>query len=174
MKRKIFYLPVIFIILLNLSCATTSIEAQYKDILREARLGNTDFTFMKLTNYLSSYPDSAHAPEVEFALAEYYYQTQNYRDAIDALTRHIKDYSDSKSRVFAYALLYRLLSEYKLEPQLIAKIKQNLFSNSLLLIFSQSKTKYYKSIFNNTYKIVDYIDKIEIFKNNELFLKITP
>ena len=90
------------------------------------------------------------------------------------LSEYIKDYPDDKTAIFAQALLYKIILEGNQQPQLIEKMKENFFSKSLFLIFSKSKIKSYNSILNNTYEIADYVDKIEIFKNNGLFLKITP
>lgn len=174
MKINTLKFAVAILIFINLSCITSTQDSQYYDALKEAKSGNADFAFMKLNNYLRENPDSIHTQEIRFAIGEYYFQIKDYRDAIYKLTDYIKDYPKDESIIFAQAILYKILLEYKKEPQLIQNLKENFFSKSLFLIFSESKAKYYKSILNNTYKIVDYVDKIEIFKNNGLFLKITP
>jgi tetratricopeptide (TPR) repeat protein len=170
-NRKKFW--IIILIFINLSCGTPAL-VRYQDALRDARSGNIDFAFLKLKNYLLEYPDSSHTKEIKFAIGEYYLQVQDFRDAIYKLSDYIKDYTGDGSIIFAQALLYKALLEYKKEPQLIEKIKESFFSKSLFLFFSKSKTKYHKSILNNTYKILNYLDKIEILRNNEIILKITP
>ncbi len=107
-------------------------------------------------------------------MCEYYVQIKDYRDAINELTKYIIDYPESKNSVIARIILYKTILDYNVEPSLLEKLKEQFFSKSLFLVFSDSKIKYYNSILNNTYKIVDYVDRIEIFKNDELFLKITP
>jgi len=165
---------VIILIFISLSCASLARENLYYDALREIKYGNTDFAFMKLNNYLRECPDSIHTQKIRFAIAEYYFQIQDHHDAIYRLTEYIKDYQEDKSTVFAWALLYKIISDYNKEPLLIEKIKEKFFAKSLFLIFSDSKVKHYRSILNNTYKIAEYVNKIEISKNDELLLKITP
>lgn len=174
MKINIIEFVTIILIFINLSCITPVRDSQYYDCLKEVKAGNIDFAFMKLNNYLRENPASIHIKEIRFAIAEYYFQIKDYSDAIYKLIAYIKDYQGEESVIFAQALLYRILLEYKQTPELVEKIREKFFSKSLFLIFSDSKIKYYKSILNNTYKIVDYIDKIEVFKNNDPFLKITP
>lgn len=165
---------ILILILVNLSCATLSRDRLYYDALEEIKTGHLDFAFMKLNDYLREYPNSIHTREIKFALIEYYFQSQNYRDCLDELTRYIIDYSLEENRVFAQAILYKALLDYKSEPLLAEKLRQSFFSKSIFLIFSESKTKSYKSILNNRYKIIDYVDKVEVLKNNELFFKISP
>lgn len=159
---------------LSLSCAVLNRDIQYYEAVEETKAGNINFAFLRLKSYIRDNPDSIYAPQARFAICEYYIENNNYRDAIEHLARYILDYPEEKNIVFAEALLYKTLMEYKGEPQFVEKIKEKLFSKSIFLLFSDSKIKRYKSIFNNTYKIVDYIDKIEVFKNDGLFLKITP
>lgn len=158
----------------NLSCIAGESQRRYCNIVREARRESADFTFMKLRNYLQEYPGSLHSREIRFAISEYYLRVKNHQEAIHSLTGYLNDYQGGEDTIFAQALLYKAMQEYKEEPLLMEKIKENFFAKSLFLTFSASKVKRYKSIFNNTYKVVDYIDSIEIFKNNDLFLKITP
>lgn len=174
MKIKTLSFLFAILVFVNLSCIRPIRDIQYFDALKEARSGNIDFAFMKLNNYLSERPDSNHAQAIKFAVAEYSFQIRNYRDAIYKLVGYIEEYPEDDSVLFARAILYKALLEYKQEPLLIEKVKRNLFLTPLFLIFSESKAKNYESILNNTYKIIDYFDKIEIFKNDDLFLKITP
>lgn len=164
----------IILVFLNLSCVTSIKDTRYCDAWEEARSGNIDFAFMKLNNYLREYPGTIHTKEIRFAICEYYFQIKDYRDAVYKLSEYIKDYPDDKTAIFAQALLYKIILEDNQQPHLIEKMKESFFSKSLFLIFSESKIKSYNSILNNTYEIADYVDKIEIFKNNDLFLKITP
>lgn len=167
-------LSAVILIFLNLSCLIPIKDKRYGDILREIKSGNNDFAFMKLKDYLQNYPDNRHTQELKFALCEYYYEIKDYHDAIPALVDYINAYQNYQATIFAQALLYKIMLEYNQQPQLTAKIKENFFSSSLFLIFSESKVKHYNSLFKNKYKIAEYLDHIEIFKNNELLLKITP
>lgn len=165
---------VIILIFINLSCVTLDSDIRYYEAIEEVKSGNIDFAFLKLNNYLRENPNSIYDQEIRFAISEYYFQIKDYRDAIKQLTKYIIDYPEEKNTVFAKALLYKTLLEYKEDPLLAERLKETFFSKFIFLIFSDSKIKYYKSILNNTYKIVEYVDKIEVFKNDRLFLKITP
>lgn len=173
-KIKPFKFLVIIFIFVNLSCATFSEESEYRAILKEIRIGDVDFSFVKLKNYSKEHPDSIYNPEIKFAIGEYYFQIKDYHDAINELTRYILDYPNDKRTIFAKAVLYKILLEYKDEPALLEKLKDNFFSAPIFFIFSDTKIKYYSSILNNCYKIVEHVDKIEVFRNEELFLKVTP
>lgn len=174
MKTNMIKFALLILVFVNLSCNTTTGDIRYHDAIKEIKSGNIDFAFMKLNNYLRDNPDSIHAREIRFAKGEYYFQIKDYRDAVNELGNYIVDYPKEKNTIFAQAMLYKILLEYKSEPALQEKLKKLFFSNSVFLIFSDSKTKYYKSILNNSYKILDYVDKIEVFKNNELLFQITP
>ena len=165
---------VLLLVLLNLSCATSAGQDRYNEITRDAKAGNIDFAFVKLNSYLKEFPDSIHVAEARFAVCEYYFQIKDYRSAIYKLRDYIMDFPEEEATIFAQLLLYKILSEYKKEPALIEKIKESLFSKSVFLVFSDAKVKYYKSSLNNIYRILNYVDKIEVFRNNEPFLKITP
>lgn len=175
MKTKIVSCAIIALSVINISCMTIAKDNQYYyAAIEEAKSGNFDFAFMNLNNYIREYPDSVHIKEVKFGIAEYYFQTNDFRDAIYKLSEFIRDYRQEDIAIFAQALLYSVILKYRAEHALTEKIKEAFFSKSIFLIFSELKVKQYKSILNNSYRIVDYIDRIEVFKNNELLLKITP
>lgn len=163
------------LILSSLSCSTLPSNSRYYNAVKEARSGGqADFVFLELRQYLQDYPDSRHSPEVKFAICDYYFQTKNYRQAIEELKNYILKYPDQKNIVFAQALLYKIVADYKNDANLVEKLKGLFFSKSVFLIFSESEIKSYRSALNNTYKIADYVDRIEVFRNGDLFFKITP
>jgi predicted Zn-dependent protease len=174
MKIKTINVIALILVFTNISCNTASRDIRYDSAMKEIELGNMDFAFMELRGYLRENPGSIHAPQIKFAACEYYFLASDYRDAISELTQYITGYPFEKNTIFAQAILYKILLEHKGDTAVLEKLKELFFSKSVFLIFSESKTKQYKSILNNNYRIMDYVDKIEIFKNDELFLKITP
>jgi tetratricopeptide (TPR) repeat protein len=174
MKNQIGILVIIGLVLINISCATPREKIGYEAALSESKSANIYFSLMKFKEYLKEFPDSPYSRVVKFAISEYYFEINDYRDAMRQLKEYIEEYPQDRSAVFAKALLYRIISGYMIDPELKEKIKEEFFSKSIFLIFSGSKMKSYKSILNNTYKIVDYIDKIEFYKNNELLIEIRP
>jgi tetratricopeptide (TPR) repeat protein len=156
------------------SCATLTPAGDFNAFIKDIRKESPDFAFMRLSAYLRDNPGSAHTCEIRFALAEYYFQIKNYYDAFDELQYCIENDPKGKNAVFAYAMLYKIISEYPNDAEVLLKLKERFFSKSLFLVFSDSKTKSYTSILNNRYDVVDYVDKIEVFKNNEAFLEVRP
>jgi len=173
MKKAAKLIIIALSMLLGLSCASTT-NNLYQDAMEDTKSGNYDFAYMKLKQYLRKKPNSAHVTEVKFAIIEYYFQTRNYRLAIEDLTKYITGYPNEKNTVFAQAILYKILSDYDEESPLLEKMRETFFSKSIFLIFSDSKTKSYTSLFDNEYEIVDYVDKIEVFKNKGLLFEIKP
>ncbi|MDD5566309.1 MAG: hypothetical protein PHG31_05425 [Candidatus Omnitrophica bacterium] len=156
------------------SCATLVPADDFNAFIKEVKKESPDFAFMRLSAYLRDNAESAHAAEIRFALAEYYFQIKNYNNAIDELQYCIEANQKSKIAVFAYVMLYKIISEHQTDAETLEKLKEKFFSKSLFLVFSDSKTKSYTSILNNRYDVVDYVDKIEVFKNNEAFLEVRP
>lgn len=175
MKTNIISLAVCAVLVsLSLSCLTPRERLNYRDCLREAESGNKYFAIMKLRAYIKEFPESSHNQRARFALSEFYTEINNYQDALSGLKSYIEDYPNDKSTVFAKALLYRLISERGTDPGLLESVKQNFFSKSVFLVFSSSKTKSFRSAAGNKYKVIDYIDRIEFYRNNELFLEVQP
>ena len=152
---------IITLIFFNISCVSLKKDNYYLDIIKEAKSGSIDFAFMKMRNYLKDNPDSKYVPEIKFSIIEYYFQINNYNEAISELSAYLNSYPQEQNSVFAYALLYKIILKYKKD------------SKALFLVFAESKSKQYRSALNNTYKIVNYLDKIEIFRNGELFFEIS-
>ncbi len=167
-------LLIIFIIFLNLSCVTLPGQKEYSALVKSLTMDSLDFSFIELKHYLHEYPDTPHAKKISFALAEYYFQIRDFRDAVTELTAYINDYGDDKSAIFAYFMLYKIISEQYQNENTLGKMREKFFSKSLFLMFAEAKTQSYKSILNNTYKVNEHIDNIEVYKNNDLFLKIIP
>ena len=100
-----------------------------------------------------------------------------YYDAVKGFTEYIKNYPDSKANVFAMAYLLKITEDIKdptlEEKKMFDKIKQDLFSKPLFLLFRGYKETSYKSPSRNKFKIRYYIDNIEVYRNGKLFIKIT-
>jgi|SRR3989338_4414747 len=168
---------IIILVFFNISCVSLTKDNYYLDIIKEAKSGSVDFAFMKMRNYLKDNPDSKYVPEIKFSIIEYYFQINNYNEAISELSAYLNSYPQEQNSVFAYALLYKIILKYKKDskasPGLLRRLEDLFFSKPLFLVFAESKSKQYRSALNNTYKIVNYLDKIEIFRNGELFFEIS-
>jgi len=160
---------------ISLSCATLDPEQKkFHDAAKEARDGNADFAFMQFSEYLREHPQTLHTKDIKFAIAEYHLNVKSYRQAIPLLDKYLIDYAGDPRAVIAKVLLYKALSEFKDDPWVAQNARETFFEKSVFLVFSESKVRRYKSLLNNDYEIIDYVDRVEVFRNGELFFKITP
>ena len=59
------------------------------------------------------------------------------------------------------------------EKRLFEDIQKDFFSKPLFLLFKEYKETSYKSPLQNKFRIRYYIDNIEVYRNGQLFIKIT-
>ncbi len=158
-------------------CAGGDARARYNAAVRYIKLKQPDFALMEFRSLLREFPKSPLAQKSSFAIAEYYYDNKMYNDAIKSFTGHVKDYPDSKAGIFAKAYLLKIIEEIKdpawEEKRLFEDIQKDFFSKPLFLLFKEYKEASYKSPLQNKFKIRYYIDNIEVYRNGQLFIKIT-
>ena len=151
-------------------------RAGYDAAVRYIRKKQPDFALLEFRSVTRDFPKNPLAQKSMFAIAEYYYDNKMYYDAVRGFTGYIKNYPDSKANVFARAYLLKITEEIKdptwEEKKMFDNIKQDLFSEPLLLLFREYKETSYKSPFQNVFKIRYYIDNIEVYRNGKLFIKI--
>lgn len=172
--KKILLLALILFCFVFLSCKTLCEDQEYSQISEEFPTDNDHTIFIKLKSFLEEYPNSSHAKEIKFAFCEYYFQTNNHRQAINDMAEYLNNYPGEKNTALILAMLYKELTRETKDTYLVEKIKKRFFAKPLFLIFKNAKITQYKSLLNNTYKIIDSVNKIEIIKNNEPFLTIAP
>ncbi|MDP2910862.1 MAG: outer membrane protein assembly factor BamD [Candidatus Omnitrophota bacterium] len=152
-------------------------RAGYDAAVRHIKKNQPDFALLEFRNVIRDFPKSPLAQKSMFAIAEYYYDNKMYYDAVRGFTGYIKNYPDSKANVFARAYLLKITEEIKdptwEEKKMFDSIKQDLFSEPLFLLFREYKETSYKSSFQNVFKIRYYIDNIEVYRNDKLFIKIS-
>jgi len=73
----------------------------------------------------------------------------------------------------ANVYLYKI-AEIKKEEESMLLLKNKIFSNPFILLFSEYKILEYESTMSNKYVIHYYLDKIEVFLNDKIFAQITP
>jgi len=152
--------------------------AMYKEAVRCIKAKQPDFAFMELRSIVRDFPESPFAQRTIFAMAEYYYDSGMYYDAITNFTRYINDYPDSKAGVFAKAYLLKIMEEIKdpswEEKRMLENAKRDFFSKPLFLLFTEYKETSHRSALWNKFKIRYYIDNVEVYRNGQLFVNITP
>jgi len=152
-------------------------RARYDAAVRYIKLKQPDFALMEFRSLLREFPKSPLVQKTSFAIAEYYYNNKMYNDAIKSFAGYVKDYPDSKAGIFAKVYLLKIIEEIKdpawEEKRLFEEIQKDFFSKPLFLLFKEYKETSYKSPLQNKFKIRYYIDNIEVYRNGQLFIKIT-
>ena len=145
----------------------------YSAALQEAESGNRDFAYMQCRALLENYPDSKYASDAAFAIGEYYFIAADYEQAAEAMSNFINEYSDSKGLPFVLMYLLKVSQINKNEP-LAEKLKNKIISlKRLSFLFQESKGYAYKSPLRMQYRMIYYIDKVELYVDDKLFEKIS-
>lgn len=152
---------------------------EYRWAVRDYRRGSTEFALMGFRQVMEKYPDTHWAKQSMFALAEIYFNWNNYSDAANLWIKYIKDYPTSKEALLARIYLILALnntgdSKRAIVEQLTEQLKKELFSRPVFLGFSEYKTYLYQSALGNKYELREFIDRIEIYLNEKLFYQILP
>jgi hypothetical protein len=153
--------------------------ARYDKAIRCIKLKQPDFAFMEFRSILRDFPKSSLAQKSMFAMAEYYYDHKMYYDAILNFTEHINNNPRSKkANIFAKTYLLKIMEEIKdptwEEKRMLENVKKDFFSKPLFLVSARYKETSYKSVSRNKFRVRYYIDKVEVYRNGQLFVKITP
>ena len=178
MKPK--YLIILILVLTLTSCANIHVSGQlYQDARIYVKEGRKDFAFLSLNELLRQNPNERIASQARFGVAEYYYDIADYSQAVKEFEGFLKSYKSSKLSIFAKAYLYRMISDVKWlqnkdATELAESIKKEFFSKSAFFVFSEFKEVKAVSVFSNKYVLKEYVDKIDIFRNDKLFLSVSP
>jgi TolA-binding protein len=175
MSRKIRIILTLIILALSLgSLAFAQQESQlYSNAVAQFKTGNDEFAFLNLFSLIRSYPESKYLENSLFAIGEYHYADKNYAGAVDAFSQILEKFPDSKSTVFAMAYLLKI-AEKREDGELAANLGKTVATfHKLSLVFRNSKAFTYRSMSMNKYKADYYIDKVEFYKNGELFAQVS-
>lgn len=141
--------------------------------IQEAKTGNRDFAFMHCRALLENYPDSKYASDAAFAIGEYYFIAADYENTAEALSNFINDYPDSKGLPFVLMYLLKV-SQINKDESLAEKLKNKIISlKRLSFLFQESKGCAYTSLLRMKYRMMYYIDKVELYVDDKLFEKIS-
>jgi TolA-binding protein len=144
----------------------------YASAVNEARAGNFEFSFLHLHSLISSYPQSKYLENALFAMGEYHFKNNNFADAADSFSELLEKFPDSQSTVFALAYLLKIAQARQAE-NLPANLEKAIATfHKISLVFKNFKEFSYNSAFWNKYKAFYYIDKVELYKDDELFARV--
>lgn len=144
----------------------------YHEGLKFARSGDMDFAFMRYQMLLENYPDAEFIEDVLFAIGEHYFSTSDYYNAAMTFNEFINRYQESDALPFALIYLAKITRQAGKEDLAVNFEKAVISFKQTSLLFSNFKEHTYVSSFYKKYKAVYFIDRVEIYINNELFAKI--
>lgn len=172
-KIKAFSLLVLLLLLLQSKGYSQGDKNLYYQGIKAAREGEIDFAFIHFNKLLSDFPESKYREHALFGTGEYYFSNSLYGDAIRTLNKFINNYPESEARPFAIAYLLKL-AQRKNQEDIVEKLKKELisFQQSSLLFRDFKELKYLSPLYKN-YRALNFIDKIEIYIDDELFAKIS-
>lgn len=180
--KKIFHIIILLILFVftfginNLSADTAS--SKYQEAVRLVKNKEYDFAFLAFRSVVREYPQSKYAQEALFALGEYYYFIKSYGEADRTFNEYISKYSDSREAIFARVYLWKIIEHSDKVPQrkkeALDKLTAYFFSKPLFLLFSEYKELSYLSPLENKLVIRHYVDKIEVYRNGQIFAQFTP
>lgn len=138
-----------------------------------AKAKDIHLAFMNFRMFLDSSPKSKLAENALFSIGEYYFLTSNYSDAAGAFQRFIKNFPESRAKIFALAYLLEIAKKKTNQEDISALQNEIAASKQLIFLFSESKQYKYKSAFSKNYKALYFIDRIEFYIDEALFTKIS-
>lgn len=183
MDRSLFKIIPFGLCILLSSCATVSRTAVfYRQANYEVKRKNYDAAFMRLKAILADGPYGGYAPKAAFGIGEYYIENNDYVDAMTAFYNYIITYPDDPGVIFAELILYKLSKQIETsrditfrENDLIDSIRKKIFSKPMFFVFFENEKMFsYRSVFGNRYTAFDYVDRVEVMRNDKLFIKISP
>lgn len=177
------YSVILLLVVAAAGCAGLSESGErYRIGTQDIRDGRFYFALINLKAILKDDPDSPYAPQSAFALGEYYFDNADFFNALTAFSDYIHRYPKHKGAIFAKLLIYKIMTDFKKdetpgeqENALIGVIRKELFSSPIFLIFYDKKSpRSYKSLFQHAYLVYDYVDKIKVFRDDKIFLELSP
>jgi TolA-binding protein len=145
----------------------------YSNAINESKAGNYEFAFLNLHSLISTYPTSKYVENSLFAIGEYHFLSNNSSEAVDSFSQILERFPDSKSTVFAMAYLLKI-AQKRGSTDLAANLEKAIATfHKLSLVFRNSKDFIYRSALGAKYRAVYYIDKVEFYKDGELFAQVS-
>ncbi len=171
-KNKIIALVLLMACLFTQVAYSEESQRLYHEGLNLARSGDMDFAFMRYQLLLENYSDAEFIDDVLFAVGEHYFSILDYYNAAMIFNEFINRYPESGALPFALIYLAKISRQAGKEDLAINFEKAVISFKQNSLLFSNFKEYTYISSFYKKYKAVYFIDRVEIYINNELSAKI--
>lgn len=120
--------------------------------------------------------DPKRSADIRFSIGECFFHQRAYLDSINAFREYLRDYPRHKAGVFAKIYLAKILALLKTDTQtekeLKKEVEKSLYASPLFLAFKEYRKKPYKSVVGNVYEIHEYVNRIEVYLNEETFFEV--
>jgi len=147
-------------------------DLEWKEAIGFAKQGETDFAFMDFQTILDDCPHSRHCLGAQFALGEYYFLQNNLPMASEAFEDFYAQYPQHEEALIALAYLFQI-AKIENRPHDMEGYRSKAASfRQLTFIFNDKKSFRFSSGFQRKYKLVYYINKVELYVNDKLFTEI--
>lgn len=179
--KKIFYILLFALLAVFIFKAPNinaqSAEAQYREALQMVEEKKYDFAFFAFRSITRDFPKSKYTSDALFAVGEYFYSQRANAESISSFSEYVRKYPNASGAVFAKTYLLKIIETAEkpsaAEKKNIDNLEKEFFSKPLFLLFSQYKEVSYKSGLANSFTIRYYVDKIEVYKNGQIFYRIS-
>ena len=140
--------------------------------IRFARKGEIDFAFSYFDMIVRTHPESRYFEDSLFVIGEYHFSNGDMNSAKKTFEQFIESYPESEAKLFALIHLF-IMAEKQGKKDIAEDLKKEIISfKQVSLFFRDSEQIEYSSAFSTNYKAVYFIDRIEIFINEDSFAKI--
>ncbi|MBM3248850.1 MAG: outer membrane protein assembly factor BamD [Candidatus Omnitrophica bacterium] len=144
----------------------------YNKATKLARDKKIDFAFSYLDMVVNIYPKSRFFENSLFSCGEYYFISGDRYSAKNIFKKFIALLPESKAKPFALAYLLKI-AELDKKQDIVDNLQKEIISfKQVSLVFRDFKEYSYLSALNKEYKIVYFIDSVEIYIDGNLFEKI--
>lgn len=151
------------------------VNLEYKLAVKAAKQGEIDFAYMHYREILRNFTQTKYHEKALFAKGEYFFYIPDYPQAKMALETYLQEYADRNPRgkIFALAYLYKIAEIQNNQEELKRLADEIVSFKQLSLVFKDHKELKFISPFQRQSNADFYIDKVEFFIEDELFIKIT-
>ena len=144
--RRYLILLIVFLVATSAFFASIAFSSEDKDEI---------FTFMQLRKFVNKKPNSPEAQEALFGIAEYFFKQNAILDSKCSFKQLVETKEARIVSFLANVYLYKI-AEIKKEEESMLLLKNKIFSNPFILLFSEYKILEYESTMSNKYVIHNY------------------
>ena len=130
--------------------------------------------FLTLRDKLQTNIKDPEKLKIQFSLGEYYFKIKAFREAKVAFDEIIQQNKGGIPALLANVYLYHLGQIKGKSSESLLDLKKKIFADQFILLFDKYKTIQFTSPWGYDYEIHYFVDKIVVYRNGEVFEKITP